>query len=348
MAMSDSFATRLLQWYDQHGRQNLPWHRDRSPYRVWVSEIMLQQTQVATVIPYFNQFMVRFPDVHELARAERSEVLSHWSGLGYYARARNLHNAAVEIVEHYGGTFPSDPDTLQTLPGIGRSTAAAIAAQAFDVPAAILDGNAKRVLARYHAVGGWPGRAPVLNKLWEHAEAHTPRERVRDYTQAIMDLGSLLCTRRRPGCAACPVSSDCAAYARNNPEAYPASKPKKEKPQRSTWMLLVEDHAGRLLFEERPPSGIWGGLLSLPEADPALQPEEVPDYCTTRLGLEVESPQALEVFRHTFSHYHLDIHPLRLSAGRQTTVADDQRYRWLSREEAQLEGLPAPIRRLIT
>lgn len=348
ITMTDSFASRLLNWYDRHGRQDLPWHRDRSPYRVWVSEIMLQQTQVTTVIPYFQQFMARFPDVHELARSDRSEVLSYWSGLGYYARARNLHNAALEIVEHHDGVFPSDPETLQALPGIGRSTAAAIAAQAFDVPAAILDGNAKRVLARYHAVDGWPGRAPVLNQLWQHAEQHTPRERVCDYTQAIMDLGSMLCTRRRPGCADCPVNEDCAAHARNDPEAYPASKPRKEKPQRSTWMLLVEDHAGRLLFEQRPPTGIWGGLLSLPEADAAMQPEELPDYCHQQLGITADSPRALEAFRHTFSHYHLHIQPLHLSAGRTQGISDGDRYRWLSREEALGAGIPAPIRRLVS
>jgi len=226
--MGDSFSQQLLDWYDRHGRKELPWHRDRSAYRVWVSEIMLQQTQVTTVIPYFERFMERFPSVHDLASAAREEVLGYWSGLGYYARARNLHAAAIEVVERFGGEFPQDPEQLQSLRGIGRSTAAAIAAQAFDRRAAILDGNAKRVLARYHAIEGWPGKTAVTKKLWDCAEQHTPHERVCDYTQAIMDLGAMVCTRRNPACAACPMRTGCIGYARNNPEAYPGRKPKKE------------------------------------------------------------------------------------------------------------------------
>ncbi len=345
--MADSVAQKLLTWYDRHGRKDLPWHRDRSAYRVWVSEIMLQQTQVTTVIPYFERFMERFPAVEDLAGAPQDEVLGYWSGLGYYARARNLHKAAGEVVQRFDGAFPDDPETLETLPGIGRSTAAAIVAQAYGRRAAILDGNVKRVLARYHAVEGWPGRTAVTRELWDHAEQHTPNERIRDYTQAIMDLGAMVCTRRRPGCAACPLRDGCLAYARNNPEAYPGSKPKKQKPEKSVWMLLVEDGDGRLLFEKRPTTGIWGGLLSLPEADPALQPEEVPDHCESELGMEVSAPRELDGFRHTFSHYHLHIQPLRLNAGRALGIRDGERYQWLSRDEALNAGIPAPIRRLI-
>ena len=345
--MGDWFSKQLLAWYDEHGRKELPWHRDRSAYRVWVSEIMLQQTQVATVIPYFERFMARFPTVHDLAAAPRDEVLGYWSGLGYYARARNLHAAAREVVERFGGDFPETPEELQSLPGIGRSTAAAIAAQAFNQRAAILDGNAKRVLARYHGVEGWPGRTAVANELWEYAEQHTPHERVRDYTQAIMDLGATVCTRRNPGCAACPVRTGCIGYARNNPEAYPGSKPRKEKPEKTRWMLLIEDGDGRLLLEERPPTGIWGGLLSLPEADPALQPEEVPEHCEHALGVETGMPDCLEPFRHTFSHYHLWIQPLKLAARRTTSARDDGRLRWMTREQALDAGLPAPIRTLL-
>ncbi|XOZ33176.1 A/G-specific adenine glycosylase [Halomonadaceae bacterium KBTZ08] len=348
MSMTDWFATQLLQWYEQNGRKDLPWHRDRSAYRVWVSEIMLQQTQVTTVIPYFERFMERFPTVHDLASASTDDVLSYWSGLGYYARARNLHKAAITVEEEYGGTFPETQEQLQALPGIGRSTAAAIVAQAHGRRAAILDGNAKRVLARYHAVEGWPGRTAVANELWAHAEAHTPDERIQAYTQAIMDLGAMVCTRRRPGCAACPVRKGCLAYARNNPEAYPGSKPKKDKPEKSVWMLLIEDGEGRILLEKRPPSGIWGGLMSLPEADPALQPEELPDHCEHSLGLETSAPLALEPFRHTFSHYHLWIRPARLTATNTRRLADSGRHQWLQRRDALDAGLPAPIRQLLS
>ena len=345
--MGDWFAQQLLDWYDRHGRKELPWHCDRSAYRVWVSEIMLQQTQVTTVIPYFERFMERFPTVNDLASAPREDVLGYWAGLGYYARARNLHAAAIEVVERFNGDFPQDPEQLQSLPGIGRSTAAAIAAQAFDQRAAILDGNAKRVLARYHGVEGWPGKTAVANELWEHAEQHTPNERVCDYTQAIMDLGAMVCTRRNPACAACPVRTGCIGYARNNPEAYPGRKPKKEKPEKTLWMLLIEDGEGRLLLEKRPPTGIWGGLLSLPEADPALQPEEVPDHCESALGVETDMPDSLEPFRHTFSHYHLWIHPLKLSARGTKSLQDGGRLRWITRKQALDAGLPAPIRGLL-
>ncbi|WP_077529375.1 A/G-specific adenine glycosylase [Vreelandella utahensis] len=346
--MTDWFAEQLLQWYDQHGRKNLPWHRDPSAYRIWVSEIMLQQTQVTTVIPYFERFMERFPTVEDLAAASTDEVMGYWSGLGYYARARNLHKAAITIVEQHDGAFPEGQDAIQQLPGIGRSTAAAIVAQAHGQRAAILDGNAKRVLARYHAVEGWPGRTAIANELWEHAEAHTPDERIQAYTQAIMDLGAMVCTRRRPGCAACPVREGCLAYARNNPEAYPGSKPKKEKPEKSVWMLVIEDGEGRILLEQRPPSGIWGGLMSFPEADPALQPEELPEHCETSLGLETSEPETQEPFRHTFSHYHLWIRPVRLTAISTRALQNDRSRAWLHRESALEAGLPAPIRRLLS
>ncbi|MEQ6886523.1 A/G-specific adenine glycosylase [Salicola sp. Rm-C-2C1-2] len=346
--MTDWFAQQLLQWYDQHGRRNLPWHRSPSAYRIWISEIMLQQTQVTTVIPYFERFMERFPTVQDLATASTDEVLSYWSGLGYYARARNLHKAAMTIVEDHAGTFPQAQDELQKLPGIGRSTAAAIVAQAHAQRASILDGNAKRVLARYHAVEGWPGRTSVANQLWQHAETHTPNERIQAYTQAIMDLGAMVCTRRRPGCAACPVREGCLAYARNNPDAYPGSKPKKEKPEKSVWMLVIEDGEGRILLEQRPPSGIWGGLMSFPEADPALQPEELPEHCETSLGLQTSEPETLAPFRHTFSHYHLWIQPVKLTAIRTRVLSDNGRHQWLPRQNALEAGLPAPIRRLLS
>ena len=346
--MTDSVASKLLVWYDQNGRHDLPWHRDRNPYRVWVSEIMLQQTQVATVIPYFEAFMQRFPDVEALANAPVDDVLSHWSGLGYYARARNLHKAAQQVVEEHGGKFPDDQAQLENLTGIGRSTAAAIVAQAFEKRATILDGNVKRVLARYHAVPGWPGKTDVLNRLWECAEAHTPDQRIRDYTQAIMDLGAMVCTRSRPACERCPLSSGCESRARDEQKLYPGSKPKKAKPEKTIWMVILEDGHGRILLERRPPSGIWGGLWSLPELDPAYGPEELADACERSLGLTCSQAEVTGGFRHTFSHYHLHIQPARLNVSNTATVADDSSYQWIHRDDALGLGLPAPIRTLLT
>lgn len=347
--MSEHFARDLLQWYDQHGRHDLPWHRDQNAYRVWVSEIMLQQTQVTTVIPYFEAFMKRFPDVHALAEAPTDDVLSHWSGLGYYARARNLQKAARAVVTGFGGEFPANQQQLESLTGIGRSTAAAILAQAFHQRAAILDGNVKRVLARYHAVPGWPGQTRTLNQLWHHAEAHTPDTRVRDYTQAIMDLGALVCTRSRPDCNQCPLNSGCQAFAEGSMALYPGSKPKKDKPEKTTWVVILEDHQGRILLERRPPSGIWGGLWSLPELDPAYTSEELPDACASTLGYDCDEPELISGFRHTFSHYHLHIQPARLQvSGTITTVRDEHSQRWLHRDQALTLGLPAPIRTLLT
>jgi A/G-specific adenine glycosylase len=346
--MTDTFAGKLLAWYDHNGRHDLPWHRDRNPYRVWVSEIMLQQTQVTTVIPYFQAFMERFPDVRALADAPVDDVLSHWSGLGYYARARNLHEAARQVVAEHRGQFPADQTRLEALKGIGRSTAAAILAQAFEKPATILDGNVKRVLARYHAIPGWPGRTSVLNRLWECAEQHTPDERIRDYTQAIMDLGAMVCTRSRPACGRCPLNPACEANARDEQKLYPGAKPKKTRPEKTTWMVILEDRLGRILLERRPPSGIWGGLWSLPELDPAYQPEELPDACEQAFGYNCSQPEVNSGFRHTFSHYHLHIQPVRLSVTNATKVADGDNRQWVHPDEALSLGLPAPIRTILT
>jgi len=345
--MTDTFAGKLLAWYDQNGRHDLPWHQDRNPYRVWMSEIMLQQTQVTTVIPYFQAFMERFPDLQTLASAPVDDVLSHWSGLGYYARARNLHQAAKQVVDEHSGEFPADQTQLEALTGIGRSTAAAILAQAFEQRATILDGNVKRVLARYHAVPGWPGKTSVLSRLWECAEQHTPDQRARDYTQAIMDLGAMVCTRSRPACEGCPLSSGCEAHARDEQRLYPGSKPKKTKPEKTTWMVILEDSQGRILLQRRPPSGIWGGLWSLPELDPAYEPEELPDACEQAFGYDCSQPELTSSFRHTFSHYHLHIQPARLSVVNTARVADDGSYQWIHRDQALNLGLPAPIRKLL-
>ncbi|MGB1880849.1 MAG: A/G-specific adenine glycosylase, partial [Gammaproteobacteria bacterium] len=260
-----SLAARVIAWFEQHGRRDLPWQHPRTPYRVWLSEIMLQQTQVQTVVPYFIAFTERFPSLPALAAADIDAVLHLWSGLGYYSRARNLHRAARLVVEQHDGELPDSVEALEALPGIGRSTAAAIVAQAWDRPAAILDGNVKRVLARYHAEPGWPGDSAVLRRLWTLAEAHLPTTRACDYTQAMMDLGATVCTRSRPACPACPLREDCSARASDSQTRYPGPRPRRTLPERqTTFLILIDDH-NRLLLERRPPAGIWGGLWCFPE-----------------------------------------------------------------------------------
>jgi A/G-specific adenine glycosylase len=338
------FASRLLAWFDDHGRRDLPWQEDTTPYRVWISEIMLQQTQVATVIPYYERFMASFPTVRALADAPLDDVLHHWSGLGYYARARNLHATAKLVCDEHGGNFPTDFDAVVALPGIGRSTAGAILAIARQQRHAILDGNVKRVLARYHALDGWPGNTDTARKLWASAEAHTPHERVADYTQAIMDLGATLCTRSRPACPLCPFEADCLAHAQGNETAYPGRKPRKAKPLRSTTMLLVHD--GRHLYlERRPSAGIWGGLWSLPEIDGG---DPLEDWCTARVNMQPAAVVEWETLRHGFSHYDLDIRPLEVRLDSPSRkVADDDNELWYSLEAPQGIGLAAPVSTLI-
>jgi A/G-specific adenine glycosylase len=302
MSVHQDFASRVLAWFDQHGRKDLPWQEHINPYRVWVSEIMLQQTQVKTVIPYFERFNAAFPDVHALAAAGEDEVLHLWTGLGYYARARNLHRAAKCVAEHHGGTFPSSVEELSQLPGIGRSTAGAIASIAYRQRAAILDGNVKRVLARYQAVEGWPGSSSVQRRLWDLAEAYTPGDRVADYAQAMMDLGATLCTRARPECERCPLVTDCVAFAHGTQADYPGRKPKKALPVRATTFLMVQSGSGEIWLEKRPGQGIWGGLWCFPEIDRA---EAGKNWCIDQWGIEPSAVQTWAPFRHTFSHYHL-------------------------------------------
>ena len=335
----DAFASRLLAWWDVHGRHDLPWQHPREPWRVWVSEVMLQQTQVATVIPYFARFMARFPDIAALAEASEDEVLAHWAGLGYYRRARFLHAAAQAVVERHGGAFPRDLAASMALPGLGRSTASAILAQSFGLPHAILDGNVKRVLARYHGIDGWPGEGSIERELWRRAESHTPAERVADYTQAIMDLGATLCTLRNPECGACPQRQDCAALRAGRVDELPTPRPRKALPVRRTVMLLIEGEEG-VLLERRPPVGIWPGLYSLPECAPEAETD-----CLERLGIEVG--ESLPGLRHTFSHYHLDIEPRRARMKDPAVrVMDDGSLLWYNPDRPP-PGLPAPVRKLI-
>ena len=342
---ADNFAERLLAWFDEHGRHDLPWQTPRTPYRVWLSEIMLQQTQVATVIPYFLRFVEKFASVAELAAAPIDDVLAAWSGLGYYSRARNLHKAATICVERFGGELPRAFDELSDLPGIGRSTAGAILAQAHGARFAILDGNVKRVLSRYHGIRGWPGSTTVQKKLWEFAESHTPQERVVDYTQAIMDLGATVCTRTRPRCAQCPLASDCVANVEGLTALLPESKPSRALPTRETMMLIVRDTSGRLLLQRRPPVGVWAQLWSLPEAIDIESARSNVSAIASRDG-DITF-RHLPRFTHTFSHYRLDITPIACSVERSSRVADASDSRWLLPEEAARLGLPAPVRKLI-
>ncbi len=333
------FAARVLAWFDDHGRKDLPW-QVKDPYRVWVSEIMLQQTQVQTVIPYYERFLSRFPDVTALADAPVDDVLHHWSGLGYYARARNLHKAAVIVRDEFAGVFPDRFEDVEALPGIGRSTAGAILALSKNQRHPILDGNVKRVLARHDAIDGWPGKTAVAKALWELADTHTPVERVDDYTQAMMDLGATLCTRTKPRCFDCPVASDCTAHAAGTIDAYPGKKPKKEKPLKQTTMLLaVAD--GAVYLERRPPSGIWGGLWSFPEVS------DVDEWCA-RVGGESSEREQWRTLRHSFSHYDLDIEPLVLMLDAVPAEAHDRDDAlWYRLDDTPPGGLAAPVSFLI-
>jgi A/G-specific adenine glycosylase len=345
MPPSRDFASEVLHWFDRHGRKDLPWQRDINPYRVWVSEIMLQQTQVRTVIPYFERFMAELPTVEALAGADEDRVLHLWTGLGYYARARNLHQAARLVCEQWDGQFPDSVEELSKLPGVGRSTAGAIASIAFGNRAAILDGNVKRVLARYHAVPGWPGQSSVLNRLWELAESYTPDVRVADYSQAMMDLGATLCTRTSPDCARCPLAGGCEALTSGRQADFPGRKPKKTLPVRRTTFLMVQNSSGEVWLERRPGRGIWGGLWCFPEIE---MPEACSGWCIDRWGLEPERVRPWAPFRHTFSHYHLDIEPvlaiLPLSPG---AVMEGEGLLWYNRRQPQAIGLAAPVAGLL-
>ncbi len=344
-AQAKEFSRRLLSWFDRHGRRYLPWSRSRDPYRIWVSEIMLQQTQVTTVIDYYRRFMARFSTVERLAEAGIDDVLHHWTGLGYYARARNMHKAARIIVDEHGGAFPTDIDDVMKLPGIGRSTAGAILAFAHRQRHPILDGNVKRVLTRLHRIDDWPGRRAVEKRLWALAGRYMPDERVDDYTQAIMDLGAGVCLRRNPRCGACPVSGLCEAHRHGDQASYPVRAPRKVKPVKATGMLLIRNERGEVLLEQRPPSGIWGGLWGLPECDPDLPAEELE---LAALGLTLETGSPRKVIRHSFTHFHLDITPIPAQVRAPLdAVMDNDRLVWYNPDQPRALGLAAPVKKLI-
>ena len=341
----DAFAAPLLAWFEANGRHDLPWQHPRSPYRVWLSEVMLQQTQVRVVVPYFERFVAALPTVAALAAAPLDDVLALWSGLGYYARARNLHAAARACATLHEGDLPRDFDALVALPGIGRSTAGAILAQAWGDRHAILDGNVKRVLARYHGLEGWPGQSTIEKQLWRFAEGHLPTDRLADYVQAQMDLGATLCTRHAPACGDCPLRPGCTAYAEGRTDELPTPKPGKALPTREALLLLLRDAKGRVLLQRRPPAGVWAQLWSLPEAADTAAAR---DWFEAHAGAGFETAEALETIPHVFSHYRFLMHPLRWNAvDAQLRIGDSDDLRWVERAELPRLGIPAPVRRLL-
>ncbi|WP_299181530.1 A/G-specific adenine glycosylase [uncultured Neptuniibacter sp.] len=340
----EQFSGAILDWFDQHGRHDLPWQTDKTAYNTWISEIMLQQTQVKTVIPYYERFIKRFPTVETLAEADQDEVLHLWTGLGYYARARNLHKTAKIILSEHQGEFPQTVEQLSDLPGIGRSTAGAVLSISTGRWAAILDGNVKRVLARFYAVETWPGTSTAQKFLWQRAEANTPQQRVGEYTQAMMDLGATLCTRSKPSCLLCPLEKHCEARAQGKTDQLPVPKPKKTIPVKQTYMLLLQqDNADEILLYKRPPSGLWGGLWSLPQVS------DLRDTLNeTGFELIESSIQPLEPLRHTFSHFHLDITPIKARINTPTdSVMEGKPLLWYNIGQPENVGLAAPVKKLL-
>jgi len=337
------FAERLISWQRRHGRHDLPWQNTDDPYRVWISEIMLQQTQVATVIPYYARFLARFPTLTKLAAAPVEDVMALWSGLGYYARARNLHRCARAVVELHGGRFPRDPTAIATLPGIGRSTANAIAVFCFGARAPILDGNVKRVLCRFLGIEGFPGAPAIESRLWQDGTALLPKRDVATYIQAQMDLGATICTRNRPRCADCPVSDLCVAYCAGRTAELPAPRPKREVPEKDVTLLIFRN-GRRIALEQRPPAGIWGGLLSLPELPAGSEPA---DYGKQALGVSIGAVLPAPTFTHGFTHFRLRIRPLVCTVSGATRLAEPG-LRWLDQAELAQAALPAPIRKILS
>lgn len=341
------FQQLVLTWFDQFGRKNFPWQQNKTAYRVWVAEIMLQQTQVTTVIPYFHRFLGQFPDLASLAQASEDEVLHLWAGLGYYSRARNLHRSAQIIQTRLQGKFPDNIEQLQSLPGIGRSTAGAILSCAFNKKAAILDGNVKRLLTRLHALTTPIDDKKTIDQLWVLAEKYTPSKRVADYTQVMMDLGATLCTRKNPRCTECPVATHCQAYQQGLTEALPYKKKRAGLPVRKATLLVLQNK-DTVLLQKRPSTGIWGGLWSLPEIADQPSPQQIKHFCLKNFQLHAKKVQALKPFRHSFTHFHLEIFPVHLVlTGPRPKTMDRETQIWYSFRRPEAIGLPAPILSLL-
>ncbi|MCW8834574.1 MAG: A/G-specific adenine glycosylase [Colwellia sp.] len=346
------FASQVVTWYHQQGRKHLPWQQNKTPYRVWISEIMLQQTQVATVIPYYHRFMDSFPSIRDLAKADEDKVLHHWTGLGYYARARNLHKAAKLIVDEHKGVFPTDIEQVIALPGIGRSTAGAILSLALNQHQPILDGNVKRVLARCYLVSGYNGLSAFDKNLWCLSEQLTPAVDTASYNQAMMDLGATVCTRSKPNCEICPLKTGCLAFAGNEQANYPQKRPKKTIPEKSTIMIIpkiTNSGKSQVLMEKRPPAGIWGGLWCFHEVSKHTQITKL----LTTLNLQEQSREALPAFRHTFSHFHLDIEPIVIHCQQnelaqiKSEINEQQPQKWYDLSVEASVGLAASTKKLI-
>jgi A/G-specific adenine glycosylase len=338
-----TFARDVIAWQRAHGRHDLPWQNTRDAYAIWVSEVMLQQTQVATVIPYYERFMARFPNEKALAAAPLDDVLTHWSGLGYYSRARNLHRAAQVMRDGHGGRFPASLEEVASLPGVGRSTAAAIVVFAYGGRHAILDGNVKRVLARHCGIAGYPGDKKVANELWSAAERLLPRQDVEAYTQGLMDLGATVCLRTRPRCTQCPVSGACLALRGGLIDSLPSPRPRKALPHKKTVMLVLE-HAGSLLLEKRPAPGIWGGLWCFPELGAG---EDVAAVCAQRFGARFDAVERLPDVEHGFTHFSLTISPQRLKVCALEPRVAQAEQQWLQIEKVTEAAIPTPVRRIL-
>ncbi|MFA9215524.1 MAG: A/G-specific adenine glycosylase [Sphingomonadaceae bacterium] len=349
-----SFSADLIAWQQVHGRHVLPWQNTRDAYLIWLSEIMLQQTQVAAVLGYYARFLDRFPTLQSLAAAPVEDVMAQWSGLGYYTRARNLHKCAQQVVAQYDGVFPSDPRLLAELPGIGRSTAAAIAAFSSGTRAAIMDGNVKRVFARVFGIDSYPGERKTEEALWRRAEALLPEQGIESYTQGLMDMGATLCTRSSPSCERCPMQARCVAFATGRTKELPVRKPKKVSPEKQASMLLIVDN-GQVLLEQRPASGIWGGLLSLPELDGHALAEDddiaALDAAALMLAVDrfgtLESYERLSTITHVFTHYKLHIAPYRITLAQRRQLVAQGGHLWYDSSAIDTAPLPAPIKKLL-
>lgn len=347
VAADDDFAATLVRWQRTHGRHDLPW-QGGDAYAVWVSEIMLQQTQVQTVIGYYRRFMQRFPTLTALAAADEAAVMENWSGLGYYARARNLHRAAREVMARFDGRFPATVESIESLPGIGRSTASAIATFCFGARAPILDGNVKRVFARVFGIDGFPGAHAVEQRMWSLARDLMPARDGATYTQALMDLGATVCTRNRPGCERCPLAARCIARAQGRQRELPAPRPARARPLRLSHALLLRTQDA-LLLERRPGHGIWGGLLSLPEieAQSLAEAQEEAMRWLAGHGMPMSVPQALPAIAHGFTHFELRLVPLEVRTSTATPFAADSSLQWHALSAIGSAALPAPVRRLL-